>query len=158
MPDTTNPKTRSLSGTVVHEFTIEVDRVEDYRFRVAFDKPQYPELALDEPSPLGRDTAPNATRILAAAVGNCLSASLLFCAGKAKIPIDGVHARVRTKIVRNERGRLRVGSIQVVIEPRIAPEHQEASKCLNVFEDFCTVTESVRAGIPVDVTVRGWEA
>lgn len=158
MPATPNPHTGSPKGTLVHEFTIAVDRKDGYRFQVTFDKPQYAELALDEPPPLGGDTAPNAVRILAAAVGNCLSASLLFCAGKAKIPIDGIHTRVRTEIVRNERGRLRVGAMHVEIDPRIAPEHQEAAKCLNIFEDFCTVTESVRAGIPVEVTVRGWEA
>jgi hypothetical protein len=29
------------------------------------------------------------------------------------------------------------------------------ARCLEIFEDFCIVTESVRHGIPVAVEVRG---
>jgi len=143
-------------STLVHEFTIELERIHDYQFRVAFDKPQFPDLQLDEPPPLGSDTAPNASRILAAAIGNCLSASLVFCASKAHLPIESLRTRVRTQIHRNDRKRLRVGSIHVEIEPKIAASEQgRAAECLSQFEDFCVVTESVRAGIPVEVTVRG---
>ena len=149
---------QTRSGTLVNEFTIELEQTNGYEFRVVFDKAQFAELKLDEPAPLGADTAPNATRILAAAVGNCLSASLLFCAGKARIPIEGLRTRVRTEIHRNDRGRLRVGAIHVDIEPKIPrQEQQNAARCLSLFEDYCVVTESVRAGIPVDVTVHGLE-
>jgi uncharacterized OsmC-like protein len=48
--------------------------------------------------------------VLAAAIGNCLSASLVFCAArKAGVKLSRVSAEVKVQIVRNENKRLRVG-------------------------------------------------
>jgi len=140
----------------VSEFTIAIDQMRDYEFRVRFDKPNLPELVLDEPPPLGHDAGPNPSRILAAAIGNCLTASLLFCARKQKAKIESLRAEVKTRIVRNEQKRLRVGRVEVAIEVQ-APEadREAARRCLGLFEDFCTVTQSIRDGIDVEVTVRG---
>ncbi len=51
----------------VSGFTVAVDQVEDYEFRVKFDREQFPELRMDEPPPLGADRGPNASRVLASA-------------------------------------------------------------------------------------------
>lgn len=137
----------------VHEFEIRVVQEDGYRFQISFDK-AYAALAMDEPSPLGADSAPNGMRILAAAIGNCLSASLVFCLGKHGVKLEhGLVARVRMEIVRNEEKRLRVGHVRVelVVPPDVAPDALDA--CRSSFESFCTVTESVRAGIPVEVVI-----
>ena len=140
----------------VHEFTIHIDQVRDYEFRVRFDKANLAELTLDEPPPLGRDAGPNPSRILAAAIGNCLTASLLFCARKHKVSVESLRAEVKTQIVRNEQKRLRVGRVKVTIEAGVPEAEKEAARrCLPLFEDFCTVTQSIRDGIEVDVTVKG---
>lgn len=139
---------------VVHEFQITLEQTQDYEFKVKFDKPQFADLALDEPAPLGRDSAPNAARILAAAIGNCLSASLLFCARKSKVELGPIRTSVRAEIVRNERGRLRIGKVAVEIDPGLSGEAMaRAARCLDLFEDYCVVTQSVRQGIDVDVSV-----
>ncbi|HOL71880.1 MAG TPA: OsmC family protein [Bryobacteraceae bacterium] len=143
----------------VKEFAISIDQVRDYEFRVRFDKEHIPELTVDEPPPLGKDAGPSPSRLLAAAIGSCLSASLLFCARKAKAEFSGLHTGVKVTIVRNERKRLRVGGVEVTIEPQLADEDREkAARCLELFEDFCTVTESIRAGIPVKVNVKGLDS
>jgi uncharacterized OsmC-like protein len=153
-PDPQPPQ--SAAKTASSEFTIEIDQIEDYAFRVRFDKDQFAPLSMDEPPPLGKDSGPNASRILAAAVGNCLSASLLFCARKGRMEIGPIHTRVRAQLTRNERGRWRVARIQAEIDPRIPPaERENAMRCLDLFEDYCVVTASVRQGIPVEVSVKG---
>ncbi len=136
-------------------FTITIDNISDYEFRVKLDKQQYADLLTDEPAPLGGDKAPNASRFLAAAVGNCLCASLVFCARKAHAPLRGVHSEVTLHYARNEKGRLRIGKIDVRMEPEFeGSEPGKAGRCLELFEDFCVVTQSVRKGIDVSVTVK----
>lgn len=145
-------------ANVVGEFTISMDQVRDYEFRVKFDKEQVGELIMDEPPPLGREAGPNPSRILAAAIGNCLSASLIFCVRKARIPIESLHTEVRVQTVRNENKRLRIGKVEVTIDPRIAEADKAAAqRCLGLFEDYCTVTQSIRQGIDVQVVVEGLE-
>lgn len=140
---------------IVHEFTISLRQLEDFRFEVRFDKEQYGALHMDEPEPLGSDTAPNASRVLAAAIGNCLSASLLFCTRKARVELGPMETRVHVQLGRNERGRLRIASVEVDIDPHFPPgEREKAARCLELFEDFCVVTQSVRDGIPVTVRVK----
>ncbi len=143
---------------VVSQFAIALDQVESYQFRVRLDKPHYPELMLDEPPPLGRDTAPSAGRMLAAAIGNCLSASFLFAARKNGLRIEGMHADVTVEIVRNQNRRFRVGRIEVRLDPALAEaDREKARAAADTFEDFCTITASVRQGIHVDVAVKGLE-
>ncbi len=133
------------------EFTLTLTRQNDYQFNVQFDLAGVPDLQLDEPAPLGAGTGPNASRLLAAAVANCLSASLLFCLGKFKQDPQGITAKVTGEMVRNEQGRLRVGGF--VVDIRLHQAVERLAHCAAQFEDFCVVTESVRNGIPVSVRV-----
>ena len=47
-------------------FTLELEQLQDYEFRVRFDWPDVAELRLDEPEPLGRSSGPNAARLIGA--------------------------------------------------------------------------------------------
>jgi uncharacterized OsmC-like protein len=135
-------------------FEVTLSRLEKYRFDVDFGDGHHTTLRMDEPEPLGDDAGPNAARVLAAAIGNCLSASLLFCLGKAHIDVTDVNTRVTGTTVRNERGRMRLGSLEVHIEPDVGTVPPEKlQRCLDIFEDFCLVTASVREGLDVDVQV-----
>ena len=67
-----------------------------------------PPLLLDEPEPLGDGDGPNAAKVLAAAVGNCLSASALYCLRRARIDVQSMRTTVSASLSRNEAGRLRV--------------------------------------------------
>lgn len=124
-----------------------------YRFRADFGDGR-PQLLMDEPPPLGAGSGPNASAVLGAAVGNCLSASLLFCLRKARVDVEGMAADVDVTVARNERGRLRVSAVHVDLHPELAPGAEaRITRCLDLFEDFCVVTEAVRGGIEVGVSV-----
>jgi len=141
-------------SAVANRFSLHVEQIDGFEFRVKFDKEQFAPLFLDEPPPLGGDTAPNATRVLAAAIGNCLCASLVFCLKRAGLAASGVTADVDVEIVRNEARRLRVGKVNVTLHTDLAPNDPALASCLGTFEDFCTVTQSVRQGIEVAVQVQ----
>jgi organic hydroperoxide reductase OsmC/OhrA len=125
-----------------------------YRFRADFEGDLAP-ILLDEPPPLGEGSAPNASALLAAAVGNCLSASLLFCMRRARVDVDGMHAEVVVTPARNPEGRLRIGSVDVVLHPEVRGGSEgRLARCIDLFEDYCVVTDSVRHGIDVTVAVE----
>ncbi|MGA2240093.1 MAG: OsmC family protein, partial [Candidatus Bathyarchaeia archaeon] len=77
-------------------FITKLNRVKDYQFKVEFDLPGMPELGTDETEPLGKNAGPNPSRMLSAAVGNCLSSSLLFCLSKSRVDVDDLKASVET--------------------------------------------------------------
>jgi uncharacterized OsmC-like protein len=128
----------------------------DYEFVADFPGlPHAAPLVLDEPLPAGRGEAPSAVAILGAAVGNCLAASFVSCLRSAHIEPTALRADVTTHVVRDERGRVRIGSIDVAVTPRFEGHARpRTERCDLLFEEFCTVTASVRRGIPVHVTLN----
>jgi uncharacterized OsmC-like protein len=136
-------------------FGITIDQVRDFEFRIRFDREGLADLMTDEPPPHGGGAAPNPSQLLAAAVGNCLAASLVFAARKARLGLNALHAEVNTAYTRNERGRLRIGRIDVRIDPEFAAgDEGRVQRVLDLFEDFCVVTQSVKHGVEIGVQVR----
>ena len=128
------------------EIEVRLEQQEDYRFLVRFAE-GVPPLVCDEPVPLGRGAGPSPIELLAAAVGNCLCDSLLFALRKFRQTAGTLGCRVTAREGRNEQGRLRVVGV-----PAEGIEHLD--RALSQFEAFCTVTQSVGAAIPVEVTVH----
>jgi uncharacterized OsmC-like protein len=137
------------------EHQVELRFVRGYEFVATFkDHDGTQAIVFDEPPPLGEGSGPNAAAVLAAAVGNCLAASFVFCLRKVRLePVD-MTANVVAHIERNSQGRFRVTGIDVELNPRLLEGDKDRQKrCEQLFEDFCIVTESVRRGIPVNVNV-----
>ena len=145
------------AATVVaweQQFTVELVQLADFRFEARFDTPSIPPLVTDEPPPLGAATGPNPARLLATAVGNCLAASLLFAMRKFGNRPDPLRAMATATLARNEHGRWRVARIAVDLHLGVAAgDLKNLQRVLGQFEDFCIVTQSVRAAFPVDVRV-----
>ena len=151
----TAPRGGSPAATQDQEFSVELSLGGDYAQTVDFGLPGVPALTVDEPPPLGSGAGPNPARLLASAVGSCLAASLTFCMRKTRLDVRGVHTTVRGTLVRNERGRLRIGGLHVRLEPVVPVEqHDRVPRCLDLFEEFCVVTASVRRGVPTTVEVE----
>jgi uncharacterized OsmC-like protein len=126
-----------------------------FEFKVVFDGEDVPELIVDEIKPLGENAGPNPTRLLSAAVGHCISSSLLFCLRKAGVKVKALETEVKANVVRNEEGYLRVRSLDVQMRLDVQEDDKSrVDRCLGIFENYCTVTQSVRKGIAVKVAIN----
>lgn len=126
-----------------------------FEFKVVFDGTDVPELIVDEIKPLGENAGPNPTRLLSAAVGHCVSSSLLFCLHKARVNVKDLETEVKANVVRTEEGYLRVRSLDVQIRLDVNEDDKSGvDRCLSIFENYCTVTQSVRKGVAVKVTIN----
>ncbi len=135
--------------------TIEVELVQrhDYQFDIHFGS-SVPPIMGDEPAPLGSGLGPSPVQLLAAAVGNCLSDSLRFALRKFKQVPDPLSCHVEAQVGRNNEGRVRVLNIKAALTlgvPAAKLDHLE--RVLSQFEAFCTVTQSVGVGIPIEISV-----
>ncbi len=142
-----------MSPVQSHRVSIELTK--GYQFLVRFEDVEgKPTLLCDEPPPLGDGEGPNPAAVLGAAVGNCLAASLAFCLRKARLDPVHLNASVTTHVARNEQGRFRIASIDVELAPELPAQLAGQKRCEELFEEFCTVTASIRRGIPVSVSLR----
>ena len=135
--------------------TLTLTQESDFAFRVEFEGTAVPALHVDETPPAGGGTGPDPARMLAAAIGHCLASSLFFALRKFKNQPGRIVTRVTAEHARNEHRRLRIGRVAVDIAlPEASADYTQIERILAEFEDFCTVTESVRAGVTVAVSVR----
>lgn len=136
------------------EPAVRLVQVQDYRFDIHF-APELPPLRADEPPPLGQGSGPSPVQLLAAAVGNCLSDSLLFALRKFRQAPEPISAEVSAEVGRNAEGRMRVLSLQATLTLGVSADRLEhLDRVLATFESYCTVTQSVAGAIPVAVSVR----
>ena len=132
---------------------VNLEQQQDYRFAIRFSE-EIPVLIGDEPPPLGNAAGPSPMHLLAAAVGNCLSNSLLFAMRKFRQQPEPIRTAVTATVGRNAENRLRVQKIEVRLTLGTTGESlAHLDRALGQFEEFCTVTQSVRQGIPVSVEV-----
>ncbi len=136
--------------------SVHMEHLDGFRFRVELGEGMAPIVA-DEPPPLGGGTGPDAARLLAAAIGNCLSASLLLCLEKSRLAVRSLKTGVTLSIERNEQGRLRVSHGAVRISVDVDGEPAKVARCAGMFEDYCIVTATVRRAFPVTVQVAGMD-
>ena len=123
-----------------------------FQFTASFGE-GYAPITLDEPPPLGAGAGPDAARLLAASIGDCLSASLLLCLQKSHVPVRDLNTNVDLTIDRNDRGRLRIVRGRVRIELDAEAEDAKLQRCGGMFEDYCIVTATVRQAFPIEVVV-----
>ena len=133
--------------------TVTLEQQEDFHFAIRFGD-GIPPLHADEAPPLGKGAGPTPDQLLAAAVGNCLSDSLLFALRKFKQAPEPIRAAVEATVGRNAENRLRVQRIAVRLTLGVpGASLPRLERALAQFESFCTVAESVRQGIAVEVQV-----
>jgi uncharacterized OsmC-like protein len=125
--------------------------MEKYEFTVTFAEAPFPGLTVDEPPPVGGDAGPNPVQSLTMAIGHCMSSTLFNTLERAHVPVTSLRTTVRATIGVNERGRRRVRELRVEIHTQPLDEADRArfDHCVEIFEDFCTVSGAVREGVPI---------
>ena len=144
---------RKLSPVSEKQISVTLTQQHDYRFDIRFDD-NMPVLTTDEPAPLGTGLGPSPVQLLCAAVGNCLSDSLLFALRKFKQSPEPLRCEVQAEVGRNVDGRMRVLNMLATLHLGVpAAQLEQLERVLGQFEGFCTVTQSVGQGIPIQVRV-----
>lgn len=133
------------------QFSVSLSSVDGYKFEVDFGEAGT--LITDEPAPLGHGEGPNPSLLLGTSVANCLAASLMFAIRKFKEEPGQVSAKVTGHFERIDR-RLRITGMEVSLNlGNLAESFTHLDRVLEQFEEFCVVTQSVKAGIPTQVKV-----
>lgn len=133
--------------------SITLEQQQDYRFAVNFGAGMAI-LTADEPPPLGAGAGPSPVQLLCAAVGNCLSDSLLFAFRKFKQTPEPLRCEVDAEVGRNAENRLRVLNMVARLHLGVPGSSlEQVERVLAQFEAFCTVTQSVGQGIPITTEV-----
>lgn len=135
------------------QHTVKLRQQHDYQFEIDFGDGGAT-LRSDLPPPTGAGGGPSPEHLLAAAVANCLAASLLFALRKFKQQPEPIGCEVTAEVGRNAEGRLRVLGMEVRLTLGVeAAALQQLPRVLDTFEGYCTVTQSVRGSIPVALQV-----
>lgn len=145
-----------LRNQECREFQLDLEHVGSYRFvsQASEEGKQHGEqFYSDEPDPVGEASAPATPALLGAAVGHCLSASLLEALRHAHLEVTSLSTRVVSVVRANSQGLPRIDHVDVVIKPVLASFGARARRCEEVFENYCTVSSSVRQGIDIRVRV-----
>jgi uncharacterized OsmC-like protein len=133
--------------------TVRLVQRQDFQFDIHFGE-GLPTLLGDEPAPLGQGLGPTPVHLLAAAVGNCLADSLVFALRKFKQSPHPLQVQVQADVGRNAEGQVRVLKLHARLTLGVpAANLEHLQRVLDTFEGYCTVTQSVAAGIPVALQV-----
>jgi organic hydroperoxide reductase OsmC/OhrA len=77
----------------------------------------------------------------------------------SRVDVLELRARVAGTMTRNDRGRLRITSLRVRLEPVVpADQRDRMARCVELYEDFCLVSQSVRQGIDITAEVHPADA
>jgi uncharacterized OsmC-like protein len=149
-----------MRGQPERRFEAHLERERGFRFRsqAGEDGLLHGEpYASDEPDPVGDASAPSTPSLLASALGHCLSAALIEVSRRAHLEVTGCATDVVAVVRPNDQGLPRIHRVEVTIRPSLAQMSPRSARCEEVFEQYCTVTASVRAGIEI-VTNVDWQS
>jgi uncharacterized OsmC-like protein len=135
---------------------VEVDQVDRYRFEVSYPGVRLPPWVVDEPAPVGTGAGPDPALALAGAVGHCLGSTLFNTLERSRVRATPIRTTMTVTFGRNAAGRKRVVGLEAKIEcaPLDEADRERFDRCVAIFEDYCTVTGSVREGIRVRTQVH----
>ncbi len=145
-----------MKGLKERKYKVKVKLERDMIFKYDLGELKLRECIIDETNKVESEMlGPNAAHLVALAVLGCLSSSYIFCFNKKGFSVEDLEAEANITIFRNAKGFQRVKKIDVSINPKIdSPEmRKRAVQCQKMFEQYCTITASIREGIEVNVNI-----
>lgn len=149
-----------MRGQAERRFAVHLERERLFRFQSQASEDgrlHGRPFASDEPDPIGEASAPSTPSLLASALGHCLSAALIEVLRRAHLEVSDCETDVVAVVKPNDQGLPRIDHVEVVIRPLLVTTSPRTQRCEEIFENYCTVTSSVRRGIDVAVKVD-WQA
>ena len=121
---------------------------------------QFTGMTIDEPEEFhGDDKGPSAVEYFGIGIGGCLGTSFAFCLKKMEVPVKTMPLTIDVGVhhsSEDEGGHLRVTDVAAEIE--VALENEDDAElfdlCIESYKKYCVVTQSVIAGVPVDVQIK----
>ncbi len=138
------------------DHVVELDHRGGYNFTARFVS-ESGSLQMDEPEPLGEGEpwGPEGVSLLTGGAGYCMTASLVFCLNKVRVPVGALSTRAVAHLKRIEKRLRRIESMDIDITVEVAEENRKAfERCLSHFPEFCIVTESIRGAFPITLRVH----
>jgi len=130
---------------------------EEMTYRCDLGKMRMEDLFIDETHNKYSDKiGPTPSSLLALSVLSCLAASFTFCLKKKGFTLKELEGKAEVVIRRNEKGFWRVKAIDINIIPKIDDPNmlKRADKCMKFFKQYCIISESLRAGMEVNVKIH----
>jgi organic hydroperoxide reductase OsmC/OhrA len=138
------------------DHVVELDHRGGYNFTARFVS-ESGSLRMDEPEPLGEGepSGPEGVSLLTGGAAYCMTASLVFCLNKVRVPVEALSTRAVSRLKRIERRLRRIESLEIDIDVEVDGEHRRAfERCLGHFTEFCIVTESIQGTFPITIRVH----
>lgn len=146
-----------MRNQVERRFDVSMKYLEGYRFVTQASEDRKPHglpYFSDEPDPVGAASAPATPALLATAVAHCLSASLLETSRRAHVAIIGIETKATAVVAPNAQGNPRISRIEVILKPLLTEDNPRCQRCEDLFQNYCTVSASLKPAIDVQVKVE----
>lgn len=135
---------------------IKVNWINDFGFRA--EVRHFKNILIDEPRSFkGKDRGPSPVEYILVGIGGCLGSSFIFCLEKNNFEIKELNIVVDGKMThRKPYNHLEL--VNVSVELNIldfeGKSKKKFDKCLEIFREYCIISNSLIRGLPIDVKVN----
>jgi len=115
------------------------------------------DIHIDEPESFhGTDEGPSPVEFYLIGIGGCMGSTFTYCLQKRNVEIDALEVVVDGQL-KHIGPKMSLQLVNIEVELLITPSNNESSEkieqCINSFQEYCIVRNSITQGIPFEVKV-----
>ncbi|MGV9173528.1 MAG: OsmC family protein [Promethearchaeia archaeon] len=121
---------------------------------------EFSNIHMDEPESFhGTNKGPSPVEYFLLGIGGCMASTFVFCCQKNEIEIHDISITIDGQLTHREdrENLLQFQKIEgyIMFIPKHGEQNKQAIKqCINDFQKYCVVSNSLRQGIPLSVNVN----